>query len=75
MTIFCRIHSSYERNHSISSVWRELPLGMAPTQSKHMRKNWDEEQMVKAIKMVREKKMGTLKAAKLSMYQEQLCNV
>ncbi|KAL0809939.1 hypothetical protein ABMA28_010794 [Loxostege sticticalis] len=37
---------------------------MAPTQSKHLRKDWDEEQMVKAIKMVREKKMGTLKAAK-----------
>lgn len=37
---------------------------MAPTQSKHLRKHWDEEQMVKAIKMVREKKMGTLKAAK-----------
>ncbi|GBP38960.1 hypothetical protein EVAR_95579_1 [Eumeta japonica] len=37
---------------------------MAPTQSKHLRKDWDEEQMVKAIKMVREKKMGTLKVAK-----------
>lgn len=37
---------------------------MAPTQSKEPRKTWDKEQMIKAIKMVREKKMGTLKAAK-----------
>ncbi|GBP08865.1 hypothetical protein EVAR_78262_1 [Eumeta japonica] len=29
---------------------------MAPTQSKHLRKDWDEEQMVKAIKMVRERR-------------------
>ncbi|XP_045456068.1 uncharacterized protein LOC123665882 [Melitaea cinxia] len=44
---------------------------MAPTQSKEPRKTWDKEQMIKAIKMVREKKMGTLKAAKFFKIPEQ----
>ncbi|KAF7285012.1 hypothetical protein GWI33_012327 [Rhynchophorus ferrugineus] len=37
---------------------------MSPTQSKERRKTWDKEQMIKAINMVHEKKMDTLKAAK-----------
>lgn len=37
---------------------------MPPTRSKEPRKKWEEQLMVKAIKLVRERKMGTLKAAK-----------